>query len=220
MDFVIIQALETDAARAMLQALSGMPFADGKASAKGGARDVKNNLQAERGDDLAQLEQVVREALFRNPTFQAFAMPRRVRTPIFSRYEPGMCYGDHVDGSIMYDNGNPMRADLSMTLFLSDPGSYDGGELTLERPQGSEEIKLAQGEAIIYPTTAVHRVAPVTRGTRVAVVTWVESAVRDERFRSILYDVSQATRQVEQGEDPMLLLAKVYHNLARLTLEF
>jgi PKHD-type hydroxylase len=221
MDYQIIPVLEPAQVAHVLDVLKSHPFADGRATAHGGARDVKNNLQAERaGDSLAALDRLVTDALYSNSLFQAFAFPKRIRPPVFSRYEPGMQYGAHVDGAIMNDQGSMLRADLSVTVFLSQPESYDGGELVIEMPFGEEEIKLAAGEAVIYPSDTVHRVAPVTRGARMAAVTWVQTAVRDSHMRTLLFDLHRAIQQVEAGADPMLLLSKSYHNLLRLSAEF
>ena len=221
MDYQIIPVFEPDQAARVLAALKFHPFVDGKATASGIAKDVKNNLQAERsGDSLAELDQLVSSSLCANSIFQAFAFPKRLRAPIFSRYEPGMNYGAHVDGAIMNDHGSLLRADLAVTLFLSPPESYDGGELVIELAYGEEEIKLAAGEAIVYSADTVHRVAPVTRGVRMAAVTWVQTAVRDSKMRTVLYDLFLALRKVEANEDPKLLLSKSYNNLLRMNSEF
>jgi PKHD-type hydroxylase len=184
------------------------------------ARAVKYNQQAERTGELAELEQLVSSSLYANSLFQAFAVPRRIRPPLFSRYEPGMSYGDHVDSAIINDQGQLLRADLAVTLFLSPPESYDGGELIIRQGAGQVEIKLAPGDAVIYPADTLHQVAPVTRGVRMAAVTWVQTAVQDSRMRAILFDLFLATQQAEAGELPTLLLAKSYHNLVRITAEF
>ena len=221
MDYQIIPVLEPAQVARLLSALASHPFQDGKATAHGIARDIKHNLQAERtGDSLAELDQLVSSSLYANSIFQAFAFPKRVRAPIFSRYESGMNYGSHVDGAIMNDNGNLLRADLAVTLFLSPPESYDGGELVIELAYGEEEIKLAAGEAVVYSADSVHRVEPVTRGVRMAAVTWVQTAVRDSRMRTLLFDLFLALQKVEANEDPKLLLSKSYHNLLRMTSEF
>jgi PKHD-type hydroxylase len=221
MDYQVIPVLEPAQAERILQALATHRFVDGKATAQGPARDVKHNLQAERsGHSLSALDALVSSALSANSLFQAFAFPRRVRPPIFSRYEPGMAYGEHVDGAIMHDNGNALRADLAVTLFLSPPESYEGGELVISLPYGEEEIKLPAGEAVVYSADSIHRVAPVTRGVRMAAVTWVQTAVHDSRMRALLFDLFLAMKKVEANQDPSLLLSKTYHNLLRLTAEF
>ena len=221
MNYQIIPVLDAAEVARVLRALEAHPFVDGKATAGGIARDVKQNLQAEReGDSLSALDQLVISALQRNEVLQAFAFPKRLRPPIFARYEPGMEYGAHVDGAIMNDHGSLLRADLAVTLFLSSPETYDGGELVIELPYGEEEIKLEAGEAVVYPADTVHRVAPVTRGARIVAVTWVQTAVQDERMRTLLFDLYRTIGKVEAGEDPRLLLSKTYHNLLRITAEF
>lgn len=221
MDYQIIPALEPAQVGHVLQVLNSHPFVDGKATASGIARDVKDNLQAERaGDSLTALDTLITDALYANPLFQAFAFPRRVRPPIYSRYEPGMNYGAHVDGAIMNDHGHLLRADLSVTLFLSEPDTYDGGELVIELSSGEEEIKLAAGEAVVYSSDTIHRVAPVTRGVRMVAVTWVQTAVHDARIRTLLFDLYRVIQQVESKEDPRLLLSKTYNNLLRMSSEF
>jgi PKHD-type hydroxylase len=115
----------------------------------------------------------------------------------------------------------PMRADLAMTIFLSSPDSYEGGELVIESPSGEQEVKLAAGEAVVYPATTLHRVTPVTRGVRMAAVTWIQCAVRDERLRAILGDLNEAVHHAEAVKDAaaMLLLSKCYHNLLRYAVD-
>jgi PKHD-type hydroxylase len=202
--------------------LSRQVFVDGKITAKGLAREAKNNLQVERsGPDTTDLDQIVLSGLRRNESFQAFAFPKRVMLPIFSRYERGVEYGWHVDNAVMGTGSESLRSDLAITIFLSDPASYAGGELVLEMAMGEQEIKLDAGEAIVYPATTVHRVAPITQGVRLAAVTWVQSAVGDERLRAILFDLGNATKQAEAdiGKDALLLFNKSYHNLLRYAID-
>ena len=220
MDYQILSVLEPSEVDRILGELARQPFLDGRLTALGGARGVKNNLQLDRAGTAATgIDQLVLSALRRNETFQAFAFPRRVMPPIFNRYEPGMEYGAHVDGGIMPTAGEPMRTDLAITLFLSPPDSYEGGELILQLPSGDEEIKLAAGEALVYSAKYIHRVGPVRSGVRLAAVTWVQSAVRDERIRALLFDLHLALRQLEDREEAALLVSKSYHNLLRLASE-
>ena len=224
MDYQILPILDPAQVARILAALADHPFVDGKATASGIARGVKENRQAERatgpgGPSLAELDQLVNSALCAHREFQGFAFPRRIRPPIFSRYEPGMHYGAHVDAAYFNDQGVLVRGDLSVTLFLSDPAAYEGGELMIQRSCGEESVKLPAGEAVIYSSETVHRVAPVTRGVRIAAVTWVQSAVRDPRVRTLLFDLATALKQLEQGADPALLLAKSYNNLLRMSAE-
>jgi PKHD-type hydroxylase len=216
--FPFLQAGEVDR---IVRDLAKRTFADGKSTALGRAREVKHNLQVERtGSERTEIDDIVATAFTRNRDFQAFAMPSRFVMPIISRYEPGMTYGAHVDNSLM-GGFNGLRTDLAMTIFLTPPASYDGGELVIHEPAGEEEIKLDCGEAIVYPATSVHHVAPVTRGVRLAAVTWIQSAVHDERVRAILYDLSHALIQAEKEKNHSmtLLLSKSYHNLVRYAAE-
>jgi PKHD-type hydroxylase len=213
--FRFLQAAEVDQ---VVGELAKQTFTDGKLTAGGRAREVKHNLQADRSEPgRAELDRTVISALERHLEFQAFAMPKRFAAPIFSRYEPGMEYGDHVDSSII----GGVRTDLAMTLFLSPPASYEGGELVIQFSVGEQEIKLDSGEAIVYSATAVHHVNPVTSGTRLAAVTWMQSRVKEEELRAILYDLSRAMKQAEKETDGghTLLLAKSYHNLVRYAAE-
>jgi PKHD-type hydroxylase len=220
MHFQILPILQPAQVDQILDRLSRHPFVDGKVTAQGIARAVKNNQQADRtSGPLTELDEMVRSAFYASSTFQAFTLPKRVRLPIFNRYEAGMNYGAHVDGAIFNDNGQLLRADLAVTLFLSSPDSYDGGELVIESLHGEEEIKLEAGEAVVYSANSVHRVAPVTKGIRFAAVTWVQTTVQDERMRSILFDLFLAMQQIESKQDATLLLAKTYQNLLRITAE-
>jgi PKHD-type hydroxylase len=178
----------------MRTALADAEFADGKATAGYRGRRVKHNLQLSResavGNDLASL---VERALCRNETFAWAVWPKQIRGILFSRYEPGMLYGNHVDNAIM-GKGSPWRSDVSFTIFLGDPADYEGGELVIESLLGAQEIKLAAGEAIVYPASSVHRVAEVTRGQRLAAIGWVQSQIRDPAQREILYDLERIKR--------------------------
>jgi len=196
-------------------------FADGKLTASGYARDVKHNLQLQRtGPQVSEMDKLVFAAFARSAEFQSFAMPRRMAAPIFSRYDPGMEYGSHVDNALM-GGASGVRSDLSVTLFLSPPDSYEGGELVIEMAVGEQQIKLDAGEAIVYPSSSVHHVAPVTSGARFAAVTWVQSVIRDERMRAILYDLHRAMAHPDAARSPelLLLLSKSYNNLLRYAAE-
>ncbi len=183
---------------------------------------MKNNLQLKKSPSEARsLNAMVIEALERNDTFRAATLPSHIRPPVISRYEPGMAYGNHVDDAIM-NPGNPVRSDVSVTVFLSDPGQYDGGELTINTPFGEQQVKLAKGDAVVYPSTSLHRVAPVTRGCRVAAVTWVQSFVRDPAKRQLLHDIATIKQFLsdEKPDAPETDLAhQAYANLLRLWAE-
>jgi PKHD-type hydroxylase len=217
MQYEIFRLLEPEEVQSIVRELAGQPFVDGKVTAAGAARAVKNNLQIERQSSAtAEADRLVNTALHRCRDLQVWALPRRFVKPMYSRYEPGMEYGPHVDNSFM-GGPNGVRTDLAVTIFLSPPATYDGGELAIHLPAGQEEIKLDAGEAVVYPASFVHHVAPVTLGVRLAAITWVQSAVRDERIRAILWDLSLAMRKTEQRQldELSLLLNKSYHNLVR-----
>jgi len=216
MNFQVFPILDRGEVDRIVAGLRHRTFVDGKVTAAGAAREAKNNLQVERsGPDPTDLDQMVQAALRRNKDFQSFAFPKRLMMPIFSCYEPGMQYGWHVDNAVMGTGNDSVRTDLAITIFLSDPATYTGGELVLEMPMGEQEIKLDAGEAIVYPATTVHQVAPVTQGRRLAAVTWVQSAVSDERLRAILFDLGKANEQAGANT----LLNKSYHNLLRYAID-
>jgi PKHD-type hydroxylase len=222
MSFQVFRILELDELARVLSILSRQKFVDGKLTSSGPARDVKNNLQAERATgEPNEADQIVLTALKRSQVLQTFAFARRIMLPLFNRYENGMEYGSHVDSAVMGAGGEQIRTDLSMTVFLSDPASYDGGELILETPFGEQEIKLDAGEAVVYPSTTIHRVTAVTRGVRLAAVTWIQSSVPDERLRAILFDLNQAVSHASaKGDhDLRVLLSKSYNNLLRYAIE-
>jgi PKHD-type hydroxylase len=217
MNFQAIRLLPGQEAGRIVADLEQREFADGKLTASGFAREVKHNLQLKReGRHTEELDKLVFEVFQRSEEFQAFALPKRIAAPIFSRYDCGMQYGSHVDQAFMGTLGG-LRSDLSVTLFLSAPESYDGGELVVEMALGEQPIKLDAGEAIVYPSSSIHHVAPVTRGVRYAAVTWVQSIVPDERFRAILYDLNETMRHADAARSPelSLLLSKSYNNLLR-----
>jgi PKHD-type hydroxylase len=223
MNYQIFRILERDEVDRIGSDLAQRTFVDGKLTAQGSARAAKRNLQLDRtGPELTDIDRIVVTALEHNQDFHAFALPKRIMLPLFSRYEPGMEYGSHIDNAIMGGfDCERVRSDFAVTVFLSPPASYDGGELVIELPIGEEEIKLDAGEAIVYSAGALHHVSPVTRGVRMAAVLWVQSAVRDEQLRTILYDLSLAAKRAESAgdQDLTLLLAKSYHNLLRYAAE-
>jgi PKHD-type hydroxylase len=149
-----------------------------------------------------------------NGLFYAAAQPKEIFSPLFSRYTAGMQYGTHMDNALMGD----MRIDLSLTLFLSDPADYDGGELIIYFPTGERSVKLAAGSAVLYPTTALHRVAEVTKGQRLVAVTWIRSLVRDAAKREILFDLKTAHHRLADllGKTPEIdMISKTHTNLMR-----
>ena len=194
-------------------------FEDGKATAGGNAAKVKNNEQVSSDPDLpdpklGEMQKLVVDVLWDNNLFYAAAHPKEIHSPLFSRYSAGMSYGLHMDNALMGD----MRIDMSLTLFLSDPADYDGGELVLYFPTGERAVKLPARHAVLYPTTALHRVAEVTKGQRLVAVTWVRSLVRDPAKREILFDLKTAHHRLvnQLGKTPEIdMISKTHTNLLR-----
>lgn len=193
---------------------------DGRATAGHLSATVKDNRQLDEDDPLAlQAGALVMDALARQPLFAAAALATRISAPLFNRYEGGGTYGDHIDGAIRPLAKGRMRADLSATLFLSDPESYDGGELMVAGSGGEHAVKLAAGDMILYASGARHRVTPVTRGARMAAVLWIQSLVRDPQQRAMLFELDQTIQSLRAdnaGADSVLTLTGLYHNLLRL----
>ena len=194
---------------------------DGRVTAGHRSEKVKDNLQVPEGHPVArQLGGIVLTALERNPLFLSAALPLKIVPPLFNRYEDGQTYGDHVDGAIRPVTGTPhrVRTDLSATLFISEPDEYDGGELVITDTFGTHRVKLPAGDLILYPGTSLHRVEPVTRGVRLASFFWIESMVREDSQRQLLFDLDTAIQELaatipeNQVVDRLL---NVYHNLLR-----
>jgi len=195
----VIPEIVTDLARKeMIDAIKSMAFVDGKKTAGRRAARVKKNEQVGDADLSAKknLQSKILKALRSNGRFQRFAFPSKIATPLISRYRPGMEYGLHVDNATMADG--TIRTDLSVTVFLNDAEDYDGGELEIFSGYGPVKIKLPAGSAVVYPSSSLHRVLPVTHGERLAAVTWVESQIRDPARREILYDMGVTRNKLEQ----------------------
>jgi PKHD-type hydroxylase len=195
------------------------PWLDGRVTAGASAAQQKRNQQVdETTDDGRAIAARVMRALQRNALFAAAVFPWRVSQPLMNRYAPGMEYGPHVDNSLMGGN-EPLRTDLSGTLFLSEPTDYDGGELIVESSAGRQAVKLAAGDLFLYPSTRVHYVAPVTRGARLGVVFWIQSLVRDHDQRALLFEISQtlSVLQQQRGQTPEIIqLTACYHRLVQM----
>ncbi len=200
--------------------LAHVRFVDGKASAGAAARRVKRNLEAERGAaELGRLDEMVMGSLSRHPVYRGGALPLHAATPLYIRYAPGMEYGDHLDDPIMGTDGVLYRSDVAVTVFLSAPEAYDGGELVIRGAQGEQRIKLLAGDAVLYPAGTIHHVAPVTRGERLVAVTWVQSAVRDPARRELLYGLNLAREKLLASAPEAEETAQVnaaYMNLIRM----
>lgn len=200
--------------------LPKIPFEDGKNTATGAAKESKSNLQASTVENnfRREVQQIVFSAIAANPLIQAAAMPKAMLPPIISKYNNGMNYGWHTDSPVMTIDYT-IRVDLSITVFLSDPNTYTGGELEIEMPTGNILYKLNKGDAVIYPTTKLHRVKPVTEGERVACVTWMQSLVKDTEQRELLFQIksiqeSISAKDIQSPEN--LAMLQVYSNLMRM----
>src|SRR5216683_5014496 len=193
MQIVIGNVLSDEEVEIAVATLEGARFVDGRATAGFAARTVKNNRQAEGSDrSLETIRKLIAGRILDNEVFRLAARPKALSPLLFSRYEKGMHYGSHVDDALM----GGMRTDVSFTLFLSDPKSYDGGELTIESTSGEELFKLAAGSLVAYPATSLHHVTDVTRGARLAAVGWARSFIRDPARRELLFDLDTARRQM------------------------
>jgi len=211
----IITADDLGRARAVLGAAT---FTEGKSTAGWAVRDVKNNAQARPDAAIAELKAVLAKRIEENPVFSLAVRPKRLISLMFAKYSAGQSYGTHVDNAIMEGE----RSDVSFTLFLSSPESYDGGELILEHPGGEDAIKLQAGSLFAYPATMLHRVAPVTRGERLVLVGWVRSLIRDGSRRELLFDLDTARRRLfaQLGKTADIdILAKCTANLLRMWVE-
>ncbi|WP_419905733.1 Fe2+-dependent dioxygenase [Kiloniella sp.] len=197
-------------------------FKDGKLTAGWHAKLVKNNQQLAGNDKVArQAIAILNKSIRQNGTFSRATLLRKMRPPLFSRYEPGMEYGNHIDDAVMGgDRG--FRTDISFTVFLNDPQSYEGGELVMNSSVGEQKFKLEAGSAIVYPSTTLHRVAPVTKGVRQVIVSWIQSLVRSAEHREILFDIDTTRRAIFNREGKTTefdLLSKSHANLLRLWAE-
>jgi len=196
-------------------------WVDGRETSGHLAARVKHNRQVDEGTPEArEMGNIIVSALERTPLFMAAALPLRVFPPLFNRYEPGMAFGNHVDNAIREVTGSGLRVrtDLSATLFLSAREEYDGGELVVDDTFGAHQVKLPAGDMILYPASSVHRVSPVTRGVRLASIFWVQSMVREDGERSLLFDLDMAIAQVSEaapGNPGIVALTSCYHNLLR-----
>lgn len=203
------------------QGLEKAVWEEGFLTAGGQAAHIKSNLQVKSSDEQGQrLGQQILGILNSHPDFISAALPSKVFPPKFNLYQNGGHYGLHVDNAIMQlSSGHSMRTDLSATIFLNEPDAYEGGELVIETQYGAQEVKLNAGDMILYPSTSLHEVRPVSAGQRICAFFWVESMVRDNQQREMLYDLDQSIQNLtrERGSDDMEVrrLSGIYHNLVR-----
>ena len=218
------QVLTADQVRHGQAVLRAADWADGRGTAGYQSAKVKDNRQLR--EDLPEaraLGDMILDALQNNPLFIAAALPLKVYPPLFNRYDAGMSFGNHVDNAVRYlPGGSRVRTDLSATLFFSAPEDYDGGELLIDDAYGAHKVKLPAGDMVLYPSTSLHRVAPITRGARLASFFWIQSMVRTDQQRTLLFDLDMAIGQVGKAlpdHPASVSLTAVYHNLLRLWAE-
>ncbi|MEN3166213.1 Fe2+-dependent dioxygenase [Gluconobacter sp. OJB] len=218
--------LSSEEVASICATIKATEMVDGRTTAGEMAARAKHNLQlAEDSPEARQAGEIILRALGRNAAFNSAALPFRVLPPLFSRYDMGMRFDAHVDGAVraVPGAGIRMRADLSSTLFLTEPEDYDGGELVIEDTYGVHEIKLPAGHMILYPASSLHSVNPIIRGTRWASFFWTQSMVKDDGLRTLLYDLDRNIMEIRRclaaDTTATLALTGVYHNLLRRTVE-
>ena len=219
MQLAIANVLSAEEAAEVRAALANVRFLDGRATAGFAAREVKDNRQADSLDrNVKAIQQMTGDRIAANELFSLAARPKQITPVVFSKYEPGMRYGSHVDDALM----RGMRSDVSFTLFLSPMESYEGGELVIETASGEDAIKLEAGSMVVYPATTLHRVNEVTRGERLAAVGWVRSFIRDAAKRELLFDLDTARKRLfarDGKSEDYDLLSKSSANLLRMWAE-
>ena len=219
----IPQVFTKDEVAVLRGKLDAGPWADGNMTSGHQSATAKRNQQLPEDSAVArEVSALVVQALNANPMFVAAALPHTIFPPLFNRYEGGGEFGTHVDNAIRQQRGGGavrIRSDLSATLFLSEPGDYDGGELVVEEMYGAQSIKLPAGDLVLYPSKSLHHVTPVTRGARVSSFMWLQSLVRDDGDREMLFRLDVATQRVATEKGPkdqaVIELTGVYHNLLR-----
>ena len=219
---VIPELLDPATVRRVRTLIDAAQWIDGNVTSGHQSALAKRNMQLpEDAPEARQAGQIILEALGRSPLFIAAALPLKIFPPLFNSYEGGQAFGVHVDNAVRVQAGTGfrVRSDLSMTVFLEDPQSYDGGELTVETNFGVQRVKLPAGHAVLYPSSSLHRVEPVTRGRRIASFFWLQSMVRDDAARQMMFDLDSSIQAlaVDLGHDnaQVIRLTGVYHNLLR-----
>ena len=203
------------------QKLASAEWVDGRVTAGHQSLLAKDNMQIPEGNPIAQeIGELILQTLGQNPLFISAALPMKVFPPLFNRYSGGQSFGTHIDNAIRHVKGTShrVRSDLSATLFFSNPEEYDGGELIVEDTYGIHSVKLPAGHMVLYPSSSLHNVRPVTRGARVSSFFWIQSMIRDDGARTLLFDLDNVTQRVsaEQPNSPNAVkLTGIYHNLLR-----
>lgn len=221
----IPKVLTPDQVKHCRQQLAAASWVDGRVTAGHQGAQVKKNRQLPEGSPAArELGDLILAALERHPLFISATLPARVYPPLFNRYEGGEHFGNHIDNALrlLPGSGVKLRTDISATLFLAEPSEYEGGELLIEDTYGTHSVKLAAGDMIVYPSTSLHRVNPVTKGARIASFFWIQSMIRDDAQRALLFDMDSAIqRLIQSGADNQAIVALTgnYHNLLRMWAE-
>lgn len=211
----------SEEAERIRDALEQAEWADGKITAGHQSAKAKHNQQLVEGHPLArEISEVMLQRIWSHPLFVSAVLPNKVFPPLFNRYSGGCSFDYHIDNAIRRIKGSPeqVRTDVSATLFFSEPDSYDGGELVIQDTYGTQQVKLAAGDMVIYPSSSLHKVQPVTRGARLASFFWTQSMVREDSQRTLLFEMDQAIQHLTQDvpDHPSLLqLTGTYHNLLR-----
>ncbi|WP_137937296.1 Fe2+-dependent dioxygenase [Chitinivorax sp. B] len=214
--------LDTDTVTHCRQRLTQGDWRDGRITAGSQSAQVKRNQQLPDNDAAAlEVGKIILTALENNALFFSAALPKRIFPPLFNRYQGGMDFGNHVDNAVrtIASTGERIRTDLSCTLFLAEPNEYEGGELVIEDTYGLHSVKLPAGDLILYPSTSLHRVEPVTQGARLASFFWLQSMVRSDQQRSMLFDLDMAIINLRNqlgDADALISLTSHYHNLLRM----
>ncbi len=219
----IADVLNQNQLKNIREILENADYVDGRLSAGKTARKVKKNHELAPDSKLhGPLNNIVMNALFNHPLYQAAVLPHRLATPFYARYEPGETYGQHVDDPVMGPMQGRYRTDVSTTIFINDPQEYEGGEVVIQSQLGEQKIKLAAGSAITYPSGSLHYVAEVTKGTRLVAVTWAQSLIRDAEKRELLFNLHK-TREALQSKYPddseVVKIDHTYINLMRMWTE-
>jgi len=219
---VIENVLGQNEVRQFREQLAGAAWIDGAQTAGSRSVAVKQNLQLDRNDPVAiELGNAILHKLGHNPLFVSASLAEKIWPPVFNLYQNGGHYGTHVDSALMRlaEANLTIRSDLSATVFLSDPEEYEGGELVIEEQYGGQAVKLAAGDMVLYPSSSLHQVSPVTSGQRICAIMWMQSAIADASARAMLFDLDQSIQALSPGrakDDPDIdRLIHVYHNLIR-----
>lgn len=219
----IADVLNQDQLKNVNDILKDAHFIDGRLSAGTTARKVKKNHELPADSQLqSQLNNIVMNSLYNHPLYQAAVLPHRQASPFYARYEPGEAYGHHVDDPVMGPMQGRYRTDVSTTLFLNNPDEYEGGEIVIQSQNGEQAIKLAAGSAITYPSGSLHRVAEVTKGTRLVAVTWAQSMVRDAEKRELLFNLYKSRDALQKkypDDEEVVKVDHTYINLVRMWAE-